>query len=114
MPRVIKTVADLIDVLSRMEPTAVPISTEPPFTGVRITVCDPDEGQEHGKVMIHSPPRDKNDRLVGNKIKRGGVGSQSGSGQMLSASKNKPRMPRVISVGTGPNKRKFSTARTKK
>ncbi len=115
--RVIKTVGELVEILSRMDPDTVPISTEPPFDGIRITVCDPEVDTGQQKVLIHSPPRAKED-LVGGGGKRLASASRNRSASNnvvgnTSASRSnggntvKPRMPRVISVGKGKNKRKF-------
>lgn len=122
--RVIKTVGELIEVLSRMDPETIPIALEPPFTGVRLVECDGD-ADGPAKVLISCPPRAKED-LVGRAKSTGkrlasatrsrsantAVGStaasrSNGGNTFSGANTVKPSMPRVISVGKGKNKRKF-------
>jgi hypothetical protein len=46
---IVTTVADLIRELSKLPANTVPISLEPPFTGVKIVQ------QDNGKVLLSSP-----------------------------------------------------------
>lgn len=46
--QIARTVGELIAILSEMDPSAVPMSHEPPFTGVKVVA------QDNGKVMLAS------------------------------------------------------------
>lgn len=47
-PRICRTVAEIITVLGDLDPATIPISHEPPFTGVKVVP------QDNGKVYIAS------------------------------------------------------------
>lgn len=44
-----RTVGELIAILSKLDPNSVPMSHEPPFTGVKVVAQD-----DSGKVMLAS------------------------------------------------------------
>ena len=46
-------IGDLITFLKKLDPRAIPVSLEPPFTGVRVVLCT------SGTVLFSAPPKPK-------------------------------------------------------